>query len=88
MNPWGCQDVCNPLTDYGEMARAFGYSKTFAAEDGREFESGLRLLRESEGPALLEVKTCTGSLANLGRPAESPAERKHRLMKALNSCKK
>ena len=68
------------LTD---IAKACGYKHTFNAKTKEEIEKSVKLLKESAGPALLEIFIKQGSRPDLGRPKTTPLENKEAFMKFL-----
>lgn len=68
-----------------EIAKACGYNQTFTAETTEEIKEKMKLLREAEGPSLLEIKVNKGARKELGRPTTTPQENKKDFMNFLSS---
>jgi phosphonopyruvate decarboxylase len=69
--------------DIPAIAGACGYRSARAAQTREEIVSALRHLRQSPGPALLEIKVNKGARSNLGRPSVSPQANKQELLARL-----
>lgn len=65
------------------IAKANGYSVILRATSYDELKTQLEILRESQGPALLEVCVNKGARPDLGRPTVSPIENKVNFMRFL-----
>lgn len=65
------------------VAKACGYKTLTCSESENDAKQSLRLLRECNGPALVELKVDRGSRANLGRPTTTPQENKQAFMNFL-----
>ena len=48
-----------------------------------EIVSALQILKQAEGPALLELRVRIGHRKDLGRPTRTPVENKHDIMTFL-----
>ena len=79
----GGMPVCNGALDGPELARAAGYRAVCSAEDEVTLERALGRLRETAGPALLEIRCARGARADLGRPATTPRENRDAFMSFL-----
>lgn len=69
--------------DIPGIAKACGYKFALTAESSQEIVSGIKLLKERDGPCLLEIKINKGSRENLGRPTTTPAKNKKSFMDFL-----
>ncbi|XP_064602854.1 phosphonopyruvate decarboxylase-like [Liolophura sinensis] len=65
------------------IAKACGYKDAWMATTEAEVKDMVQMMRDSEGPVLLEIRTRKGSRKTLGRPTTSPAENKSDLMHFL-----
>lgn len=70
--------------DIPAIAIACGYKSAFRAETSAEIVEKVRLLNESEGPTLLEIRVKRGARDNLARPS-SFQETKQALMNFLQN---
>jgi phosphonopyruvate decarboxylase len=52
-------------------------------ENQEELTSKIREIKNSAGPALLEIRVKGGARSDLGRPTISPVERKYAFMRFL-----
>lgn len=68
---------------FATIAKGCGYKHAIVAITEEEVRAGARTLRETEGPALLEIKTSPGGRKDLGRPTRSPLENKADFMHFL-----
>ncbi len=80
----GGQPTVGFNSDFCSIAKAFNYKHTYQVKTLNELERRLTELKESEGPALLEILVKKGARKDLGRPTTSPLENKVTLMKNLN----
>ncbi|MFA8433516.1 MAG: phosphonopyruvate decarboxylase [Marinifilaceae bacterium] len=69
--------------DFGQIAKGFGYKRSFIAESMEGLNAVLPEFIESEGPSLLEVRVKKGARKDLGRPTTTPIENKENLMEFL-----
>lgn len=69
--------------DIPGVAKDCGYKFTMRAETLTEVKEYVQLLKESQGPALLEIRVKKGSRDDLGRPTTTPLENKQAFMKFL-----
>jgi len=65
------------------VAKACGYQITLTAKTKIEVVEGVKKLKESEGPALLEIQVKQGHRPDLGRPTTSPRQNKVAFMDFL-----
>lgn len=68
-----------------EIAKACGYKITLSAETPEQIESEFSRLKQSKGPALLEIRVNKGARKDLSRPATTPVENKKSLMEFLSN---
>ncbi len=80
----GGQPTVGLNMDIPAIARACGYRESRCVSGINELEDAVRWLRETRGPALLEVKVKKGARKNLGRPTRTPIENKQDLMNNLS----
>jgi len=69
--------------DIPAIAKACGYKEAWTAEKTEEIKEKTKLLKGSEGPALLEIKINKGARKDLGRPTTTPIENKKAFMDNL-----
>lgn len=79
----GGQPTVSHTIDYGTVAKACGYSKSYLVRDQKHLERALLESAKEEGPIFLEVRCAMHSRENLGRPKESPKENKELFMRKL-----
>ena len=66
-----------------DIAKSSGYAHVAQAASCGELKCQLETLRNCDGPVFLEIRICTGSRENLGRPDRSPMEIKKEFMDFL-----
>ena len=79
----GGQPTLGFQIDLCTIARGCGYGWVGRATVMEEVVAGLAAVQRARGPSLVEVRVKTGSRANLGRPASSPAQNKGLFMRFL-----
>src|SRR5690606_22475496 len=79
----GGQPTVGYEIDFPTIARAGGYRHAWSVSTLEALGESVAMLRQVEGPALLEVKVRIGSRSNLGRPTSTPLENRDALMKRL-----
>ena len=79
----GGQPTVGHSLDIPAIARACGYREGRCVSGRTELEGAVRWLRDTRGPALLEVKVKKGARKDLGRPTRTPSENKDDLMNNL-----
>lgn len=79
----GGQPTVGHEIDFPTIARACGYRHASSVSTLEALRESVAMLRQVEGPALLEVKVRIGSRSNLGRPTSTPLENRDALMKRL-----
>ncbi|MDT8303276.1 MAG: phosphonopyruvate decarboxylase [Sedimentisphaerales bacterium] len=78
----GGQSTAADRFDFGAMATACGFNKYHLAETTRHLKDCWTALRQTPGPQMIEVRICTGSRDDLGRPTRTPQENKKAFMEA------
>ncbi len=66
--------------DFAAVSRACGYREYRQAADLAGLEQAWRAVEGRPGPVLLEVRICTGSRSDLGRPKSTPEQNKAAFM--------
>lgn len=79
----GGQPTAGFEVDFPAVAKACGYKEAWRAETSWEIREKIKLLKESEGPALLEIRVNKGARKDLGRPTTTPIENKETFMRNL-----
>lgn len=79
----GGQPTIAHNVDFNAIAKGFNYKKVFVADDRKSLVDNIIKLKNSEGPALLEIKINKGARKNLGRPTLTPIENKNNFMNFL-----
>lgn len=67
-----------------EIAHDCGYTTCLRADSAREVTAKIELLKETQGPALLEIRVNKGARSDLGRPKTSPQQNKAKFMEFLS----
>ena len=75
----GQATVCGGI-DLQAVAGACGYRTCYRAENVVQLSSCWEQINEQKGPSLLELRICTGSRPDLGRPASTPVQNKKSFM--------
>jgi len=76
----GGQPTAGFSISFTDIAKACGYKITLQAENLTVINQKMKMLRNSPGPGLLEIKVRKGARADLGRPKMSPKENKTAFM--------
>ncbi|MCA9563644.1 MAG: phosphonopyruvate decarboxylase [Myxococcales bacterium] len=76
----GGQPTVGFSIDIPAIAKACGYRHAESVDGEHAIADALERLNAASGPALLEIKVCTGARADLGRPTMTPRELKERFM--------
>ncbi len=63
-----------------KVAEGCGYRRVFSAENFEELDEALKLVKETDGLAFIEVKAAIGAREDLGRPSTTPVENKEAFM--------
>lgn len=73
------------LNDFNicQVALGLGYKQAFTASTPEEITQTIHVMRQSEGPSVLEIRVRPGSRKNLGRPTRSPIQNKGDFMHFL-----
>lgn len=79
----GGQPTSIGKVDVVAAAMALGYRQAVSTDDVEEIPDLVSGLRESGGPALLELKVRPGNRPDLGRPTRTPEQNKQAFMAAL-----
>lgn len=79
----GGQPTAGFQVDLTAVAKACGYKITLSAETSEQIKDEILKLKQSKGPALLEVKVNKGARKDLGRPTTTPKQNKKSLMEFL-----
>ncbi len=66
-----------------KVAEGCGYRRVYHAENFEELDVALRLAKEDDGLAFIEVKAAIGAREDLGRPSTTPMENKEAFMEYL-----
>jgi phosphonopyruvate decarboxylase len=81
----GGQPTCGFKVDFGKIAKACGYQKTWLATTEEELIKAGEEFITTKDLGLLEIRVKKGARKDLGRPKSSPAENKIKLMKYLRN---
>lgn len=76
----GGQPTVADSVDFAAVSMACGYQAYRQAADLAGLEQAWQALNEAPGPVLLEVRICTGSRGDLGRPKSTPEQNKAAFM--------
>ena len=76
----GGQPTVGLSIDLLSVAHAVGYQYAARTQTRQELHSSLRILKDSIGPSLLEIRVRRGARKDLGRPATTPAQNKNVFM--------
>ncbi|HUN56408.1 MAG TPA: phosphonopyruvate decarboxylase [Smithella sp.] len=79
----GGQPTCGFKVDFGKIAQACGYPKTYLATTEEELVKTMEEFIATKELGLLEVRVKRGARGDLGRPKTSPAENKIKFMQYL-----
>lgn len=80
----GGQPTAGFKINFPLIAEACGYKSVMTADTREEISEQIEKLKQSKGPALLEIKVCKGARVDLGRPDISPKENKLNFIKYLS----
>lgn len=80
----GGQPTVGHAIDLTGIAKAVGYERTMCVDSNETLIAALKLIKETDGPILLEIKVKKGNRKDLGRPTTTPIQNKEALMKFLN----
>lgn len=79
----GGQPTAGYFIDITNIAKACGYKIVLRAETIHDVKEKFKLLKSSEGPAMLEIRVDKGARKDLGRPLTKPIENKNKFMEFL-----
>ncbi len=79
----GQPTVCKAIS-IENLARSLGYLWARSVATLDDIGNAIKSLRETKGPALLEIQVKKGFRSNLGRPTTSPIQNKEVFMEFLN----
>jgi hypothetical protein len=65
------------------IAKAVGYKESLSVDSKEDLSKILPVVKELEGPVLLEIKVKKGNRKDLGRPTTTPIQNKESLMEFL-----
>lgn len=82
----GGQPTGAGVLDFPSIATACGYKSSSRVSIGDEIGPALEKLRDTAGPAFLEIQVLPGARADLGRPTTTTAENRDAFMKMLAKC--
>lgn len=76
----GGQPTAGFSISFTDIAKACGYKFFAESADLNELSKKIQMLKETPGPALLEIKVKKGARTDLGRPKTSPQQNKDAFM--------
>ncbi|CAF0809541.1 unnamed protein product [Brachionus calyciflorus] len=76
-------DADNENFSFAKIALGCGYKEAFEVHKEDDIREGIKRVRESKGPILMEIKCNPGHRKNLGRPTRKPIENKSDFMHFL-----
>ena len=87
----GCHDSVGGQTtavgfdlNFAELASSLGYTWTKKVEAAKALRDTMAVLRQTEGPTLLDVRVLPGARSDLGRPTRTPQQNKEQFMRLLS----
>lgn len=80
----GGQDTVGLQIDIPSIAESCGYKSVYSCSKREELKKYAELIKNEEGPVLLEIKVKKGARSDLGRPTKTPIENKNAFMNFLN----
>ena len=83
----GGQPTAADAIDIPVLAKANGYKEAFSAQTADEIRNCLLKMKNTAGPALLEIRCNKGARKDLGRPTQSPLENKKQFVGFLQGRK-
>jgi phosphonopyruvate decarboxylase len=83
----GGQPTKGFAVDMPALARACGYATALRADDGAGIGSAVAKALSTGRSAFLEIRTCSSSRADLGRPKEAPKDAKQGFMRSLGASR-
>jgi len=80
----GGQPTVGLQIDIPSIAKACGYENVKSVKNNEELNAALiEIDKNRNGPYLIEVRICTGSRADLGRPTSTPLDNKNAFMRNI-----
>ena len=79
----GGQPTVGNQINIPNIAKDCGYNQAWQVETQDELIQHLRVLHQTQGPALLEIRVKKGARSDLGRPTSTPNENKEKFMQFL-----
>jgi len=79
----GGQPTCGFAASITAIARACGYEVALQAQTKNEITHSMGIIKQADGPVMLEIWVRRGARDNLGRPKSSPKENKMKFMEFL-----
>lgn len=80
----GGQPTVGLKIDLCGVAKAVGYKATYSVDTMDQLDAILAVIKNTEGPVLLQVCVKKGNRKDLGRPTTTPVHNKEALMEFLN----
>lgn len=80
----GGQPTVGLKIDLCGVAKAVGYKATYSVDTMDQLDAILAVIKNTEGPVLLQVCVKKGNRKDLGRPTTTPVQNKEALMEFLN----
>ncbi len=80
----GGQPTCGFAISITDVAKACGYTLVMRARTENEISEKMKIMKQTDGPAMLEVIVKKGARENLARPKSAPKENKAKFMEFLN----
>jgi phosphonopyruvate decarboxylase len=80
----GGQPTVGFQIDILKIAKASGFKEVWRAESREGIKEKISLLKQTSGPALLEIRVNKGARKDLGRPIKTPIENKKEFMRNLS----
>ncbi len=80
----GGQPTVAETMDFEKIAQGCNYKEIMSCETESQLKEKIKILKECEGPALLEIKVNKGARKDLGRPTTTPIENKKAFMEFLS----
>lgn len=81
----GGQDTVGLQIDIPSIAKSCGYKSVYSCSTKEDLAKYAKIIKEEEGPVLLEIKVRKGAREDLGRPTKTPIENKEAFMEFLGA---
>tara|TARA_Y100000310_G_C20697653_1_gene826848 strand:- start:688 stop:1818 length:1131 start_codon:yes stop_codon:yes gene_type:complete len=81
----GGQPTSSKNINIPDIALANGYKNAYSVNSKEQLIEKINMIKDMDGPILLEIKINKGARENLGRPTSSPIENKEAFVKNLNN---